>query len=59
MFIVVREGVYEMLELLHEFCTFYVYSHGFKEYILKILEILDPNQKYFKDRERTVLAPID
>ena len=56
---IVREGVQEMLDFLSEFCNFYVYSHGLKEYILKVLNVLDPDQKYFKNRERTVLAPKD
>ena len=37
MMLVVREGIYEMFEFLEPFCTFYVYSHGLKEYIDKIL----------------------
>lgn len=59
MCVIVREGVPEMLDFLSEFCTFYVYSHGLKEYIMKVLNVLDPDQKYFKNRERTVLAPKD
>ena len=48
-----------MLELLSEFCNLYVYSHGMKPYILEVLKIIDPDEKFFKDRERTVLAPKD
>ena len=59
MWIVVRFGVPEMLSYLHTFCNFYVYSHGLKPYVEKILEILDPDQKFFQDREKTFLAPID
>ena len=59
MIIVVREGVQEMLEHLSGYCNFYVYSHGLKDYIMKILEVIDPEEKYFKDRKRTVLAPIN
>ena len=59
MLIVVREGVIDMLEYLSDFCNFYVYSHGMKEYIMKILEVIDPSEKYFKDRDRTVIAPLD
>lgn len=55
----VRHGVHELLEFLNTFCTFYVYSHGMKEYIMKILEVLDPDEKYFKNREQTVIAPIN
>eukprot|EP00347_Sterkiella_histriomuscorum_P000185 403376855 len=57
--VIVREGVTELLVFLSEFCNFYVYSHGLKDYIMKVLNILDPSQKYFKNREHTVLAPID
>ena len=46
-----------MLDFLSQFCTFYVYSHGTREYVLKILEFLDPEQKYFLEREFRVLAP--
>ena len=40
--LVVRAGVTEMLEKLSSFCTLYAYSHGLKEYVLKILEKVDP-----------------
>ncbi len=53
----IREGVQEMLELLSEFCNIYVYSHGMKSYILEVLKVLDPEEKYFKEREKRVLAP--
>lgn len=43
--VVIRQGVTELLEFLSDFCIFYVYSHGFKEYILKVLDILDPDEK--------------
>ena len=59
MLIVIREGVLDILEFLSEFCNFYVYSHGMKEYILKILHVLDPTNKYFKNRETSVIAPTD
>lgn len=59
MWLVVRYGVLEMLEYLSTFCNFYVYSHGLKAYIDVILEKLDPEGKYFKDRHATVLAPKD
>ncbi len=55
--IFVRNGVTEMLELLSEFCNLYVYSHGLKSYIMQILQLLDPDNKYFLDRENRVLAP--
>lgn len=48
-----------MLEFLSEFCEFYVYSHGVLEYVLKILAILDPEEKYFKERNLRVIAPKD
>ena len=48
-----------MLEYLHTFCNFFVYSHGLKSYVHEILKKLDPENKYFKDREKTFLAPID
>ena len=59
MMLVVREGIYEMFEFLQPFCTFYVYSHGLKEYIDKILQIIDPEGKWFQNREERVLAPAD
>ena len=46
-----------MLEYLSSFCDFYVYSHGLKSYIMVILEQIDPDCKYFKNRDYTVLAP--
>ena len=48
-----------MLEYLSTFCKFYVYSHGLKSYIVEILKKIDPDEKYFKDRHITVLAPIN
>ena len=59
MWLIVRYGVHEMLDFLSGFCNFYVYSHGFKEYISAILTKIDPTEKYFKNREYTVLAPKD
>ena len=59
MWVIVRYGVMEMLEYLSTFCEFFVYSHGFKEYIMAILEQIDPNEKYFKNRDYTVVAPRD
>eukprot|EP00353_Schmidingerella_taraikaensis_P013096 CAMPEP_0185572736 /NCGR_PEP_ID=MMETSP0434-20130131/4609_1 /TAXON_ID=626734 ORGANISM="Favella taraikaensis, Strain Fe Narragansett Bay" /NCGR_SAMPLE_ID=MMETSP0434 /ASSEMBLY_ACC=CAM_ASM_000379 /LENGTH=99 /DNA_ID=CAMNT_0028188715 /DNA_START=505 /DNA_END=804 /DNA_ORIENTATION=+ len=47
----------EMFEFLEPFCTFYVYSHGLRGYIDKILEHLDPEQRFFKERHERVLAP--
>lgn len=46
-----------MLDLLSEFCTFYVYSHGMMDYIHSILSILDPSEKWFKERHKRVIAP--
>ena len=57
MWLIVRYGVREMLDYLCDFCDFYVYSHGFHDYVMAILQAIDPAQKYFKDRLRTVLAP--
>lgn len=59
MWLIVRYGVHEMLQYLSTFCNFYVYSHGFKEYIMAILNIIDPEEKFFKNREYTVVAPKD
>ena len=59
MILIVRQGAIEFLKKLSEFCTLYVYSHGLKEYIEKILEVLDPNQELFQEREHRVLAPRD
>jgi hypothetical protein len=59
MTVVVREGVYEMLEFLEPFCNFYVYSHGLKDYVLKLLEVVDPYQRFIVQRSQRVLAPVD
>jgi hypothetical protein len=57
MILVVRQGVHEMLHFLSQFCTIYAYSHGVKEYIMKILDKIDPDQLYFQQRHERVLAP--
>lgn len=57
--VVVRSGVNLMLERLAPFCEFYCYSHGLRSYVLKILNLLDPEVKWFKDRNVRVLAPRD
>lgn len=57
MTLVMREGIEEMFEFLEPFCTFYVYSHGLRGYIDKILDFIDPQQRYFKNRHERVLAP--
>jgi hypothetical protein len=59
MTLVVREGVYEMLEFLKPFCNFYAYSHGLKDYIEKILEKIDPLNRFFEHRSERIRAPID
>ena len=59
MVLVVRQDVLKMIRFLSGFATLYVYSHGLREYILKILEILDPEELYFQQRDRRVLAPQD
>ena len=59
MTLVVREGIQEMFEFLEPFCTFYVYSHGLKSYIEMILDKIDPQQKFFKERHERVIAPKD
>ena len=59
MWLVVRNGVKEMLEFIAPFCNIYAYSHGLKNYIHAILKIIDPEERYFKDRQNTVLAPKD
>ena len=59
MTLVIREGIQEMFEYLEPFCTFYVYSHGLKSYIDRILEVIDPTQRFFKERHERVLAPRD
>ena len=45
--LVIRSYVPEMLAFLSQFCTFYAYSHGLRDYVLKILDFIDPEQKYF------------
>ena len=59
MTLVTREGIQEMFEYLEPFCTFFVYSHGLKSYIEKILDVIDPHQRFFKERHERVLAPKD
>ena len=59
MVLIVRQGVHEILEYLLPFCNFYVSSHGLKEYILKIIQILDPNERFFLKRSERLIAPID
>ena len=59
MYLIVREGVPEILEYLSAFCNLYAYSHGQKEYILKILQVLDPSEKFFLKRSERVIAPED
>lgn len=59
MTLVVREGIQEMFEYLEPFCTFYVYSHGLKSYIERILDVIDPVGRFFKERHERVLAPKD
>jgi hypothetical protein len=59
MWLIVRYGVPEALEYLSKFCNFYVYSHGLRHYIDEILKYLDPDEKYFIDRDWKVLAPHD
>ena len=59
MWLIVRYGVFELLDYLNTFCNFYVYSHGFHTYIKEILNKIDPDEKYFKNREQTVITPKD
>jgi len=59
MTLVVREGVYEMLEFLKPFCNFFAYSHGLKDYIEKIIEQIDPYHRFFEQRSERVMAPVD
>ena len=59
MTLVVREGIQEMFEFLQPFCTFYVYSHGLKSYIDLILDKIDPDQRFFKNRHERVVAPLN
>jgi len=55
----IRYGATEMLEFLSEFCTLYVYSHGIKSYIDGVLKVLDPDERFFLERDKRVLAPKD
>ena len=48
-----------MLEFLSEFCTLFVYSHGIKSYIDGVLKVLDPEERFFLERDKRVLAPRD
>ena len=59
MTLVVRDGIQAMFEFLEPFCTFYVYSHGLKNYIDLILEKIDPDHRFFKERHERVLAPLN
>lgn len=59
MVLVVRQGTLEMLEYLSLFCNLYVYSHGLREYIMTILDEIDPKQRFFPARNYRVIAPRD
>ena len=48
-----------MLDHLSEFCILYAYSHGLKHYILEVLNHIDPEEKWFKERQMRVVAPAD
>ena len=50
MTLVVREGVYEMLEYLASFCNLYAYSHGLKDYILSLFD-----QGYSKEQVESLI----
>lgn len=58
MVVFLRNGVREMLDVLSEFCTLFVYSHGLLGYIHKILDKIDPEERWFQDRERRIIAPL-
>lgn len=45
-----RQGLNEFLELLIQFSELYVYTNSNPEYTSEIIKIIDPNQKYFKNR---------
>ena len=57
MWVIVRYGVLEMLEYLSTFCNLYVYSLGIKDYIYAILDIIDPNSTFFKNRSERIVCP--
>lgn len=57
--LIVRAGVTEMFARLSSFCIFYAYSHGLKSYIMKILDKIDPEKKFFQKRDERVIAPLD
>lgn len=59
LFLSLRKNTTDLLEYLGSFCNLYVYSHGLKEYVLKILSVIDPHELYFKERHIRVLAPHD
>jgi hypothetical protein len=44
----IRDGVKEVLEVISEFCNIYVYSHGMKSYIMEVLKVIDPEEKYIQ-----------
>ena len=52
-----REFLIETLDYLSSFCNLFIYSHGLKPYILEILDVIDPNEKYFKERNKRLVAP--
>ena len=58
-YLFIREGVQEILKELSKFCTFYVYSKGYEQYIQKILSIIDPMGELFLDRQNRVIATPD
>lgn len=38
-----RNGLDQFIEFVSQFCNLYVFSKGYKQYIYKILETIDPN----------------
>ena len=47
MYLMYRDLLIESLEFLSKFCILYIYSHGIKSYIMDILKIIDPEEKFF------------
>lgn len=54
--LVIRPGTLRFLKNLSKFCTLRVFTHGTRDYATKVIQIIDPQNVYFK---RQILAPTE
>ena len=57
LWVIERYSLQSTLAYLSTFCHFFVYSHGYKDYIKAILAKIDPESKYFTNLEERLIAP--